>query len=86
MKICRHNFDGLGHCDIGGGADYCIEGPCDHEDPVEFAPVVHGRWVPFHSEAGGDIQHCSACEIGFAAKMDFCPNCGARTDGGGTNA
>lgn len=27
--------------------------------------AVLGRWVPFHSEAAGDIQHCSACEIGF---------------------
>ena len=28
----------------------------------------------------GDIQHCSACEIGFAARMNYCPNCGARMD------
>lgn len=46
----------------------------------DVAPVVHGRWVPFHSEAAGDIQYCSACEIGFGAKMDFCPNCGAKMD------
>ena len=42
---------------------------------------VHGRWVPFHSEAAGDIQYCSACEIGFAAKTDYCPHCGAKMDG-----
>ena len=39
---------------------------------ADVAPVVHGRWVPFHSEVAGDIQYCSACEIGFGAKMDFC--------------
>lgn len=44
--------------------------------------VVHGRWVPFHSEAAGDIQYCSACEIGFDAKTDYCPHCGAKMDGG----
>ena len=44
--------------------------------------VVHGRWMPFHSEAAGDIQYCSACEIGFDAKMDYCPHCGAKMDGG----
>ena len=44
------------------------------------APVVHGRWMPFHSEAAGDIQYCSACEIGFDAKMDYCPHCGAKMD------
>lgn len=46
------------------------------------APVVHGQWIPFHSEIAGDIQYCSACEIGFAAKTDYCPHCGAKMDGG----
>lgn len=32
---------------------------------VDVVPVVPGRWMPFHSEAAGDIQYCSAC-----AKMD----------------
>lgn len=48
---------------------------------ADVAPVVHGRWVPFHSEVAGDIQYCSACEIGFAAKTDYCPHCGAKMDG-----
>ena len=53
-----------------------------HDMPTaDVAQVVHGRWVPFHSEAAGDIQYCSACEIGFDAKMDYCPNCGAKMDG-----
>lgn len=43
--------------------------------------VVHAKWIPFHSEAAGDIQYCSACEIGFDARMDYCPHCGARMDG-----
>ena len=60
-------------------------------DPVAFvedvpvadvAPVVHGQWIPFHSDVAGDIQYCSACEIGFDAKMDYCPHCGAKMDGG----
>lgn len=45
---------------------------------ADVAPVVHGRWIPFHSEAAGDIQYCSACEIGFGAKTDYCPHCGAK--------
>lgn len=48
---------------------------------ADVAPVVHGRWVPFHSKAAGDIQYCSACEIGFDAKTDYCPHCGAKMDG-----
>lgn len=49
---------------------------------ADVAPVVHERWIPFHSEIAGDIQYCSACEIGFAAKTDYCPHCGAMMGGG----
>ena len=49
---------------------------------ADVAPVRHGRWVPFHSEAAGDIQYCSVCEIGFDAKTAYCPHCGAKMDGG----
>lgn len=38
----------------------------------------YGRWIPFHSEAAGDIQYCSICGIGFGAKTKYCPNCGKR--------
>ena len=48
---------------------------------ADVAPVVHGRWIPFHSKISGDIQYCSACEIGFVAKADYCPHCGAMMDG-----
>lgn len=48
---------------------------------ADVAEVVHGRWIPFHSEAAGDIQYCSACDIGFDARMDYCPHCGALMDG-----
>ena len=46
----------------------------------ECQKVVHGRWVPFHSEVAGYIQYCSACGIGFDAKTDYCPHCGAKMD------
>ena len=52
---------------------------------ADVAPMVHGRWISFHSEAAGDIQYCSACEIGFDAKTDYCPHCGAKMDGGAGN-
>lgn len=56
---------------------------------ADVAPVVHGRWIPFHSEAAGDIQYCSICGIGFDAKTDYCPHCGAKMgikDGGDNDA
>ena len=48
---------------------------------ADVALIVHGRWIPFHSKVAGDIQYCSACEIGFNAKTDYCPHCGAKMDG-----
>lgn len=78
--------------ELGEEAKAYIEGFKEARSVVErfpaadVAPVMHGRWVPFHSQAAGDIWYCSACEIGFAARMKYCPNCGARMDGGDTNA
>lgn len=50
------------------------------ENLKDWKPVVHGRWVPFHSEVAGYIQYCSACGIGSDAKTDYCPHCGAKMD------
>ena len=47
---------------------------------ADVAPVRHGRWLPFHSTAAGDIQYCSACEIGCTWKPNYCPSCGCRMD------
>lgn len=54
----------------------------DAQPAADVAPVVHARWIPFHSETAGEIQYCSNCKIGNAAKSDFCPHCGAIMDGG----
>ena len=46
--------------------------------------VVHGRWV----DAGRGIKACSNCNHGIKEHMacanHYCPNCGAKMDGGGT--
>ena len=62
--------------------DYVEKCDIDNMPTVDAVPVVHGRWIPFHSRISGDIQYCSACEIGFVAKSDYCPHCGAMMDGG----
>lgn len=54
----------------------------EYTPAADVVPVVHGRWVPFHSEDAGDIQYCSVCEIGFDAKTVYCPHCGAKMDVG----
>lgn len=48
---------------------------------TDVAPARHGKWVTFHAEFAGDIQYCSACEIGFADRTSYCPHCGAVMDG-----
>ena len=63
----------------------CLKAAVIRISAADVAPVVHGRWIPFHSKISGDIQYCSACEIGFVAKSDYCPYCGAKMDGGATN-
>lgn len=61
---------------------------------ADVAPVVHGRWISW-GEAGNfvpspDRHECSVCHDaaqvlvnGFELLSDYCPNCGAKMDGGG---
>ena len=67
------------------GLAICIASEIAELPAADVTPVVHARWIPFRSEAAGDIQYCSACEIGFGAKTDYCPHCGAKMDGGDNN-
>ena len=56
---------------------------------ADVAPVVHGEWIEDH-----DYLKCPEC--GVMVKWDFtffdignwnyCPNCGAKMDGGGSDA
>lgn len=58
---------------------------------ADVAPVVHGRWV---SVAGKRDRICSRCLHNEPYKnadddaevFEFCPHCGAKMDGGGTDA
>ena len=62
------------------------------EATIEAAPVVHGRWI--EDDARG-CRCCSVCEFevhddashvmfgDWEIAPNYCPNCGARMDGGG---
>lgn len=57
---------------------------------VDAAPVVHGQWVcdTFFDEP---VMRCTACKRGFslghrAERFPYCPNCGAKMDGGASDA
>ena len=56
---------------------------------ADVQPVVHGKWE--RRECGLDIEcKCSACGYrdfvpyhdNYWVERNFCPNCGARMDGG----
>ena len=54
---------------------------------ADVAPVRHGRWGT-HSDRP-DSLICSVCNCGFDMwkhdPHDYCPNCGAKMDGGAGN-
>lgn len=87
-----------GHDAIDGGrysldtVDDCIElvNRIEALPTEDVAPVVHGRWI--HDgrriEGGIDWCHCSECgkSDNFCARTNYCPNCGAKMDGGDNDA
>ena len=59
---------------------------------VDAVEVVHGRWV-LHQEDGYEWYECSSCRaqpLNDNAERpvlsDYCPDCGAKMDGGNENA
>lgn len=45
-------------------------------------PVRHGRWRFCGADRWNDCYECSQCGRAAMDNSDFCPNCGARMDGG----
>lgn len=62
----------------------------DNAPSVDAVEVVHGRWITeWDGEHLFNICYCSACNKGANKDVhnefilsDFCPNCGAKMDGG----
>ena len=59
---------------------------------IEAEPVRRGRWIDAHMISGGDFNRCSECgcyieQVYFANDYNvrYCPNCGAKMDGGADN-
>lgn len=51
---------------------------------VDVASVVHGRWVT-HYRSGTPVAEeyvSTCCDMWNNRKSDYCPNCGAKMDGG----
>lgn len=57
---------------------------------ADVAEVVHGRWIKddFLSDDVNNAEKCSQCGelIGWFGNLpNYCPNCGAKMDGGGND-
>ena len=52
---------------------------------ADVAPVRHGRWVEKEKYTFGIMYDCSLCEnriLDNGHPWNYCPNCGAKMDGG----
>lgn len=50
-----------------------------------YAPVRHGRWVEQDKYTFGTMYDCSICGdriLDNGHSWNYCPNCGAKMDGG----
>ena len=57
----------------------------EYTPSADVAPVRHGRWVDTDSE----FAQCSLCKYPVYAawnQTNYCPNCGAKMDGGDGNS
>ena len=56
---------------------------------ADVAPVRHGQWVEKEKYTFGIMYDCSLCEnriLDNGHPWNYCPNCGAKMDGGAENA
>ena len=63
----------------------CIARDISELPAADVAEVVHGRWIASHDE----FCTCSICKypvyVGWN-QTNYCPNCGAKMDGGDGNS
>lgn len=61
----------------------------EYTPAADVAPVVHGRWGTgrFNLETGNYEEQCIRCR-NFSKEYGkpYCPNCGAKMDGGDSDA
>ena len=78
-------YECIGLCDCCKHIKHNPEGCAliDNAPAVDAEPVRHGRWENTYPNDIFDCYRCSCCMTGFGREWKYCPNCGARMDGGG---
>lgn len=88
--VCESDMDG--HSDWGFGREN-VRDVIRGVPAADVAPVVHGLWEREPSSywrwtSSGAVAvtrttyRCGLCGRGTAVKSNYCPNCGAKMDGG----
>ena len=73
------------------GLAICIASEIAEIPAADVAPVVHGHWVekelfiPWCDDDVDIIYECSCCRTESGGTSPYCPNCGAKMDGGADN-
>lgn len=79
-----------GRCDICGKLLFAEDAKALREAAGMLGKseeVKHGYWLSAGHDAYTHYRRCSVCKrtIGNIPKYSFCPNCGAKMDGGEDN-
>ena len=80
LKKDIHDEYSLG---LHDGCEYDIK-LVDEIPASDVAPVRHGLWI-MHDDECGLTCECSVCHIETMGDGNYCPNCGAKMDGGADN-
>ena len=70
---------------IRGGATALVRvfKAIDQLPAVDAAPpAVHGRWIKLAEAPEWDQRRCTVCGDVSCCQRNYCPNCGAKMDGG----
>ena len=86
VNMAEHLIE-AGNPEMAGAVGYAAE-VIGKQHTVDAVEVVHGRWInPYINRYGHPCHCCSEC--GFKASYqdkNYCPNCGAKMDGGDADA
>ena len=84
-------LDGETQCDAEDCIRYKERKYIEAAPTIEAEPIRHGRWIvhtTWNRMFGLIHSECSECKFdrnGDLSSWKFCPNCGARMDGGSEN-
>ena len=82
LKKDIHDEYSLG---LHDGCEYDIK-LIDEIPAADIAPVQHGWWIWNNKWEPFEFKYeCSICHDGSDLESKYCPNCGAKMDGGADN-